>query len=79
MKYDHRITGQVIGLLRTQKNLSQKQLASRANLARSHLAMIENGRKSASIETLWNIASALNMPLSSIIRIVENEIAKSPE
>ena len=79
MKYDHRITGQVIGLLRTQKKLSQKQLASRANLARSHLAMIENGHKSASIETLWNIASALNMPLSSIIRIVENEIAKSPE
>lgn len=79
MKYDHRITGQVIGLLRTQKKLSQKQLASRANLARSHLAMIENGRKSPSVETLWNIAAALDMPLSVIIKIVENEIAKSPE
>lgn len=79
MKYDHRITGQVIGLLRTQKKLSQKQLASRANLARSHLAMIENGRKSPSVETLWNIAAALDMPLSVIIKIVENEIAKLPE
>lgn len=71
MKYDHRITGQIIGMLRTQKNLSQTQLAADAGIARSHLAMVENGHKSASVETLWNIATALDMPLSALIEMVE--------
>jgi len=75
MEYDHRIMGQVIGILRTERNLSQAQLAVSAGLARSHLAMIENGRKSASVETLWNIAASLGIPLSELIVIVEEKIA----
>ena len=64
MKYDHRITGQVIGRLRVRQGLSQEELAKKAGIARSHLAMIENGRKSASVETLWKIAEALEIKLS---------------
>ena len=71
MKYDHRITGQVIGRLRVQQSLSQEELAKKAGIARSHLAMIENGKKSASVETLWSIAQALEMRLSEFIRLVE--------
>ena len=43
MDYNHRITGQLIGLLRTQRGLSQEVLSGIAGVARSHLAMIENG------------------------------------
>jgi len=75
MEYDHRIMGQVIGILRIERNLSQAQLAAGAGLARSHLAMIENGRKSASVETLWNIAASLEIPLSELIVIVEEKLA----
>lgn len=71
MKYDHRVTGQVIGRLRVQQGLSQEELAQKAGIARSHLAMIENGKKSANVETLWKIADALSIALSDIIRDIE--------
>ena len=73
MNYDHRITGQVIGRLRVQQGLSQEELAKNAGIARSHLAMIENGKKSASVETLWKIAKALGIKLSVLISLIEDE------
>ena len=39
--------------------------------ARSHLAMIERGTKSPSVDTLWRIAEALDMPLSSLMLLIE--------
>ena len=72
MKYDHRITGQVIGRLRVQQGLSQEELAKKSGIARSHLAMIENGKKSASVETLWKVAGALGVNPSYLMNIIEN-------
>ena len=74
MKYDHRITGQVIGRLRVQQGQSQEELAKKAGIARSHLAMIENGKKSASVETLWRIAEALNIMMSDLFKSIERQI-----
>ena len=71
MSYNKYITGQIIGMLRVKRGLTQEQLSGLANIARSHLAEIETGKKSASVETLWKIATALNMPLSSLFRLVE--------
>ena len=71
MKYDHRITGQAIGRLRVQQGLSQEELAKKAGIARSHLAMIENGKKSASVETLWKVAEALGIKLSEFVQLIE--------
>ena len=76
MDYNHRITGQVIGLLRTQRGLSQEVLSGLAGVARSHLAMIENGSKNPSVDTLWRISDALGIPLSELFRMVEAETAK---
>ncbi len=73
MKYDHRITAQIIGTLRVQKGMSQEMLASRAGMARSHYAMIESGAKRPDIETLWRIANALEFRLSDIIRMTEEQ------
>ena len=72
MKYDHRVTAQIIGMLRIQKGLSQESLASKAGMARSHYAMIESGAKRPDIETLWRIAYALEIRLSDIIRMTED-------
>lgn len=74
MKYDSRVTGQIIGLLRSRRGMSQEVLSGLAGIARSHLAMIENGGKSANVETLWRIAGALGMRLSDLLRLVEDEI-----
>ena len=73
MLYNSKITGQIIGILRTRRGMTQEVLSGLAGISRSHLAMIENGRKKANVETLWRIAAALDMPLSELIRMVEEE------
>ena len=77
MLYNSKITGQVIGVLRTQRGISQEVLSGLAGIARSHLAMIENGSKSANVETLWRIAQALDMRLSELMRMVEEKTAEA--
>lgn len=74
VNYNSRITGQIIGMLRTQRGMSQEVLSGLAGVARSHLAMIENGSKNANVDTLWRISSALGMRMSDLMRMVENEI-----
>lgn len=74
MLYNSRIAGQVIGKLRTERGMSQEVLSGLAGIARSHLSMIENGSKTANVETLWRIASALDMRLSELIRKIEDQL-----
>lgn len=73
MKYNHHIVAQTIGALRVQRNMSQKELALKAGLARSHYAMIESGAKHASVETLWKIADAFGIRLSELFRMIEDQ------
>lgn len=75
MNYNSKITGQIIGRLRAQQGLSQEVLSGLAGIARSHLAMIENGDKNANMNTLWRIAQALGLRLSELIRLAEEEIS----
>lgn len=76
MNYDGRITGRIIGELRARRGISQEVLSGLAGIARSHLAMIEGGRKNANVDTLWRISEALGMRLSELMRLVEEEIAR---
>jgi len=76
MDYNYKIAGQIIGCIRTQRNMSQEVLSGLSGVARSHLAMIETGNKNANVDTLWRIAEALGMRLSEFFRMVENEIEK---
>ena len=76
MDYSQRITGLIIGQIRTEQGLSQEVLSGLSGIARSHLAMIESGRKNASVDTLWRITAALNMRLSELFRMTEDEIAR---
>lgn len=73
MLYNSQIAGQVIGRLRTERGMSQEVLSGLAGIARSHLSMIENGSKTANVETLSRIAAALNMRLSELFYLVEEE------
>lgn len=75
MHYDCIVTGKIIRQLRKEKLLSQEVLSGLAGISRSHLAMIESGKKSANVNTLWSIADALQVPLSQLIFMVENQIA----
>ena len=73
MDYNYKITGQIVGRLRTQRGMSQEVLSGLSGVARSHLAMIETGNKNANVDTLWRIAQALEMKLSDLIKLIEYE------
>ena len=73
MPYDRVIAGKVIRKLRKEKGITQETLSGLSDIARSHLAMIETGAKTANVETLWKIAEALGMPLSCLIEKIEAE------
>ena len=46
---------------RLKQNLSQQDLAGDADMERSYISAVENGRKSIKVETLVRLAKALNM------------------
>ena len=77
MLYNRKATGEVIYELRSERKMSQEVLSGLAEISRSHLSMIENGQKNANVDTLWKIAGALDLPLSDLMRRVEEKIRNS--
>ena len=73
MLYNRKAFGIVIGRLRTGKGLTQERMSGLAGIARSHLAALENGEKTVKLNTLWDIAFALEVKPSELIRLVERE------
>lgn len=76
MQYDHQVIGRVIRRERKKRQMTQEVFSGFAVLTRSHLAMIERGQKNPNVSTLWTIAQALDMPLSELLRLVEEEMNK---
>ena len=73
MPYNRKAFGIVIGRLRAERGLTQEKMSGLAGIARSHLAALEKGEKTVRLNTLWNIAYALDMKPSDLIRMVEEE------
>lgn len=76
MPYNSKVFGMVIGRLRVSRGLTQERMSGLAGIARSHLAALESGEKTARLDTLWNIAYALELKPSELIRMVEKETEK---
>jgi len=60
-----------IKLERVKKNMTQKDLAEKANLYQSHVSLIESGKMKANQSTLERIAKALEI---ESIKIVINKV-----
>ena len=73
MQFDTSMVGKTIRKIRKKRRLSQEALSGLAGIARTHLTMIENGSKLANLETLYRIAQALDMRLSDLIRLAEDD------
>lgn len=71
MDFRNDSVGKVIRTLRKRKGMTQEVLSGLANIARSHLGMIETGKKKANFETIWRIAVALGMTPSDLVRLIE--------
>lgn len=76
MRYDHHVMGKVLRSVREKKGKSQNVISGLAGLDRTHLTKIECGQHSASVETLWMIADALEIKVSDLFRLVEDEMDK---
>jgi transcriptional regulator with XRE-family HTH domain len=74
IEYDRYAVGRVVRQLRKERGRSQEVLSGLAGMARSHLAMVENGDKQANFETLWRIANALDIKPHELVRRIEEEI-----
>jgi transcriptional regulator with XRE-family HTH domain len=65
--------GKAIKKIRNARNLSQKDLAERINLAPSYISRIEAGERKPTIETLEKIAKELQAPMHLIILMASDK------
>ncbi len=68
------LIGSVIASYRKAKGLSQEVLSGLAGLDRTHYSKIERGLRSPTIDTLFKIAHALDMPTHELVRAIETAL-----
>lgn len=73
------LVGQVIQSYRLRKGMSQEVLSGLAGLDRTHYSKIERGLRSPTLDTLFKIAQALDIPPSDIVRQIEQQISEYHE
>jgi transcriptional regulator with XRE-family HTH domain len=64
--------GMVIRKLRTDKSISQENLALQADIDRTYISDIEKGERNISVEILEKLANALEISISDLFSLVEN-------
>ncbi len=63
--------GLVLRDLRKQRQLSQEELAHEAGVERNYISLLELGRNSASVKTVFKLAPILGVTVSELFRQVE--------
>ncbi|HEY6018991.1 MAG TPA: helix-turn-helix transcriptional regulator [Candidatus Paceibacterota bacterium] len=69
--------GIVLRELRKQRELSQEALAHESGLERNYVSLLELGKNSASIKTLFKLAPTLGISVSEMLQRVEVLLHKS--
>lgn len=64
----------VLRQLRLERNLSQEKLAELINSHQVYICEIEQGKKLPSLNVLNNIAQAFHIPLSELVRQIEEKL-----
>lgn len=72
---DPKLVGSVIAQFRKERALSQEVLSGLSDIGRTHLSAIERGERKPTLETLYRISSALDLPMSAIVIAIETELA----
>lgn len=76
MQLDPVIVGNVIARFRAGKGVTQEVLSGLSDIGRTHLSAIERGERKPTLETLYRISCALDVPMSSIVTAIEKEIER---
>lgn len=66
-----KLVGEVISDMRKKKGVSQEVLSGLAGIARTHLSMIENGKRKPTLETFYKICMSLRISPSKAMREIE--------
>jgi len=70
--------GQALARAREKRGMTQRELAERANVSKTYLSQIENGKKEPLISTLRAIAAAIDVPLPVLLFLSMSELDVSP-
>ena len=71
--------GQVLRGIRKRRHLSQEQLALEAGLERNYVSLLELGRNSASVRTVFKLAEALSVSVSEFMAQVGAKVNEAKE
>ena len=63
--------GQVLREIRQDQNMSQERLGYESGYHRTYIGLLERGKKNPSLTTIINIANALNIKASDLIKRIE--------
>lgn len=63
--------GLAVRMFRGRRGMTQRLLAERGELKRTHVIRIEKGESNITITTLWAAADAMDVPLSELIAEAE--------
>jgi transcriptional regulator with XRE-family HTH domain len=66
--------GIVLRQLRKRRGLSQEALAHQADLERNYVSLLELGRNSASVKTIFKIAPVLGVSVSEFMELIEKKV-----
>ncbi|MBF4162283.1 helix-turn-helix domain-containing protein [Nocardioides acrostichi] len=70
-----RLLGDVLRAHRVERGLTLRELSQEARVSLGYISEIERGQKEASSELLASLCSALDLPLSSVLRSVSDAVA----
>ncbi len=70
-----RLLGDVLRGARMQRGMTLRELSAEARVSLGYISEIERGQKEASSELLASLCSALEVPLSDVLREVSDAVA----
>jgi transcriptional regulator with XRE-family HTH domain len=68
--------GNVLKEIRQKISLSQEELGFESGYHRTYISLLERGRKSPSLNTIFQLAAALGVPPSEILRRTEARVGR---
>lgn len=69
--------GEVLRELRGERGMSQEELSFACGRHRTYVSLLERGRNSPSLNTLWMLAEALEVPPTELVRRIERRLRSS--
>ena len=78
VKHVRKFLGQRLRALRKQRALSQERLGERSGLSGKFIGEVERGEKSISIDSLYHVAVALEIPLRDLTDVRADKPAGVP-